>query len=157
MEIKKKGLILVIIVLIFFILLRYLNYNHMQKQINNLKLMTEKTTGRVADYEFYSNVGGGKHGYTYYYHVMTIEYEINGKKYIETHKYRGPGKRICNLNDSVYIWYNPNMKNEFIPETIKEYQINTLEDYKKIIIFQMIITGVLVGIYYYKNQYQIKY
>lgn len=157
MEIKKKGLILVIIVLIFLIFIRYVNYNHLQKRIDNLKLMTEKTTGKVVDYEYYSSVGGGNHGHTYYYHIMTIEYVVDDETYTETHKYRGPGKKICNLNDSVYILYNPNKIDEFIPETIKEYQIKTLKDYKKIIIFQMIITVVLIGVYYYKNQYEIKY
>ncbi len=155
--IKKKSPIIAIIALIIVTFLYLDDYNSQTKVIDDLESLNQKTVGKVINYEYDVKVGGGRYGHTYRYHKITIEYEIDGKKYISTNKYIGPINYTGNIKEQIDIQYNSCDNERIMPTYILEYQIKRKKLDKKIIIICMIMWDLIIVIGYYKNQYKIQY
>lgn len=62
---------------------------------------------------------------------MTIEYELDNKKYEYSYNYKGPAEKISNKGIYINILYNPNEKEKVVPEFILEYNKKELGMEKK--------------------------
>ncbi len=123
----------VISVLIFFIIINiYKTTNKI-----DIKEYPNKTIGTVTKYDIEQKHIYGK---TYIYtHEITIEYQIDGKKYNFTNKYNGPKNKMCNENDNIEVLYNSSHPEKVVPKFLIEYQNTESDAYKNMMPCLLII------------------
>ena len=121
----KKNYDIVLILFIAFALFRLSNYFIIKKQENNLDLLTNESEGKIISYKYDSKSKGPC------YHNITIEYELDDKKYEYSYNYKGPAEKISSEGNYIKILYNPNEKEKVVPKIILEYNKERLEFEKK--------------------------
>ena len=154
---NKNGLIWLIIVFIFFLLIFASFYYYQYKLEKHLKILTEETVGTVIKYETYSKSGGaGRYKQTRHYHNMTINYEVDGKKYSVEKDYIGGNKKIFKAWEKIDVLYNPNNPEDVVPETLVNWRMKQIKSSRIATTVMTILTTGFFTLIFYNNNKKIR-
>lgn len=102
--------------------------------------LTEKTQGTVTYYSIEKT--RHKSGY-HYWHNVTFDYEIDGKKYTLQDSYSGPSEPIAKVGDKIDILYNKNNNYSAMPEEFINYDKESNKTSSNAFIGIIIVTAIL--------------
>ena len=141
--------------IIIFIMMAFVSYFvcvNSENKKRYLNLFTSKTEGTVVEYEFKK---GNRHHSSQ--HIMTIDYEIDGKKYTTTDLYFGNMHIVCNIGDKIDVLYNEYNPEYIYPKFSYDYEMDKAKESRIIVILLTLVVGVFLYIAYSKRKYEIKY